>query len=259
MMLRKKAIFFILMPAILLFPAGCAGRIDGALRRDGSAELSLEIAITPRMAAMLRSLSSLGSAARPAADRGASAGNMPRNEVPVISGPAIARSLAAAPGILSAELVNTGPAGITGSLSVSRVDKLFVPSGAPGQRSFVTLESGGGTAGNRLLVTLDRTTAPQLLAMISSDIRDYLSALFAPAATGEPLSKAEYLELVGDIYGKALADEIAAAEIAVTIGFPGTISSAKGGIFNGASARFAIALADILVLENPLEYEVVWK
>jgi hypothetical protein len=167
--------------------------------------------------------------------------------------------MAAAPGVLSAELVNTGPAGIAGSLSVSRVDELFALSGAPGRRSFVALESGGETGDKRLLVALDRDTAPQLLAMISEDVRDYLSALFAPAATGDFLSKAEYLELVEDIYGKALADEIAAAEILVTIGFPGAISSAKGGTCNGASAHFAIALADILVLENPLEYEVTWK
>jgi hypothetical protein len=252
-MLRQKAILFILMPVILSLFAGCAGRIDGKIRQDGSAELGLEITITPRMAAMLRSLSSLGGAARSAA------GSALRNEVPVISGPAIGRSMAAAPGILSAELVNTGPAGIAGTISVSRVDELFAMDGAPERKRFIALESGGETADKRLFIVLDRAIAPQLLAMISADIRDYLSALFAPAATGDSLSKAEYLELVADIYGKALADEIAAAEIAVAIVFPGTISSVKGGTFTGASANFAIALADILVLENPLEYEVVWN
>jgi hypothetical protein len=81
----------------------------------------------------------------------------------------------------------------------------------------------------------------------------------APAATGEPLSKVEYLDLVGSFYGKALADEIAAARITISIGFPGTVSSVKGGSFSGTQARFNIPLVDLLVLENPLEYEVVWR
>jgi hypothetical protein len=244
-MWRRKTLFFILLSAILFLAGACSGRIDGNLRRDGSAEFSLEIAIMPRMGAMLRSLSALG--AQTPADRGA----------PVINGPAIARSMAAAPGILSAELKNTGANGIAGTIRVSRVNDLFAVAGAPARRRFVTLETRGGEG--RLFVLLDRAMAPQLLAMISSDVRDYLSALFAPAATGDPLTKAEYLGLVGDIYGRALADEIASAEIAVTIGFPGAIRSVKGGTFKGASAFFAMALTDILVLENPLEYEVVWS
>jgi hypothetical protein len=167
--------------------------------------------------------------------------------------------MAAAPGIRSVELDNTGSAGIAGTLSVFRVDGLFALDDAPERKRFITLESGGERIVNRLGIALDRETAPLLLAMISVDVRDYLSALFAPAATGDFLSKAEYLELVEDIYGKALADEIAAAEILVTIGFPGAIRSAKGGTFSGTSAHFVIALADILVLEHPLEYEVVWE
>jgi hypothetical protein len=245
--MRKKAIFFILIPAILSLLAGCSGRISGNLRRDGSADLALEMSIEPRMTAMLRSLSSLGSAT----------GSPPERNAPVINGPAIARSMAAAPGILSADLTNTSPAGIAGIIRVSRVDESFATPGVSEQ--FITLGEGKETGDKRLFILLDREIAPLLLGMISPDIRDYLSALFAPAATGDPFSKAEYLELVEDIYGKVLAEEIAAAKIAVSIAFPGTISSVKGGTFNGTSAAFTIALADLLVLENPLEYEVIWK
>jgi hypothetical protein len=253
--MRKKAIYFILTPALLSILGGCSGRIDGNLRQDGSAGLALEITIEPRMAAMLRSLSSLGSAARSPSERAGA----PERGAPVINGPAIARSLSAAPGILSADLANTGPAGIAGTIRVARVDELFALPGAAAGKRFITLGDGEEAGHRRLGVVLDRENAPQCLAMISANVRDYLSALFAPAATGDPLSKAEYLELVGDIYGKALADEIAAAEIAVRIGFPGAISSVKGGTFAGASAAFNMALVDILVLEEPLEYEIVWN
>ncbi|WP_010253742.1 hypothetical protein [Treponema primitia] len=246
----KKAIHFYVL--ILLCMISCSGRIDGNLRRDGSAELSLEISLEDRMTALIRSLAALGGTGPAARD------------APVIDGPAIARSMAAAPGIESVNLVNRSPSSIAGNIRISQIDRfLALPaiSGAEtaGGKRFITYIPMASPGDSRLLIAMDRSTAPLLLAMISEDVRDYLSALMAPAATGEPLSRVEYLDLVGSFYGKALADEIAAARITASIGFPGTVSSVKGGSFSRTLARFDIPLVDLLVLENPLEYEVVWR
>jgi hypothetical protein len=87
---------------------------------------------------------------------------------------------------------------------------------------------------------------------------DYLSALMAPAATGEALSKANYLVLVESVYGKPLANEIGTSRVAAVITMPGTVKSVKGGTSSGREARFDIALADLLVLEQPLNLEINW-
>jgi hypothetical protein len=247
-----KTIFFLAGCMIsIIFLAGCSGRINGNLQRDGSAELSLEIRLEPRMSALIRSLSALS-------------GNTPaERDAPIINGPAIAKSMAAAPGIESVNLQNRSPSSIAGSVRISRIDEfLALPDAIGGNttgKRFITYIPLNPPGDSRLLIALDRNTAPLVLAMISEDVRDYLSALMAPAATGERLSRAEYLKLVSDFYGKALADEIAAAGITVSIGFPGPVSSVKGGTFSGAQARFDLPLAQLLVLENPLEYEVIWR
>jgi hypothetical protein len=105
--------------------------------------------------------------------------------------------------------------------------------------------------------------APRLIALISPDAVGYLSTLLAPAATGEVLTKTEYLDLVASIYDKpgdrSLSNEIAAARIHAVISFPGTISAVRGGTFSGNQARFSIPLLDLLVLEQALDYEVIWK
>jgi hypothetical protein len=98
-----------------------------------------------------------------------------------------------------------------------------------------------------------------MLAYISPDIVAYLSALMAPLATGEAMTKKEYLALIASIYGSGIADEIAAAFFNATIDLPGPVQSVKGGTFSGKRAEFAIPLVDLLVLEKPLTYEVVWK
>jgi hypothetical protein len=236
---------------VIFFLTGCSGRLNGNLRRDGSAELTLEIRLEKRMSALIRSLSALS-------------GSVPADrEVPIIDGPAIARSMAAAPGIESVNLQNRNPSSITGNVRISHIDEfLALPDAKAGNtagKRFITYIPLNPPGDSRLLIALDRDTAPLVLAMISEDVRDYLSALMAPAATGERLSQAEYLELVSDFYGQALADEIAAAGITVSIGFPGPVSLVKGGTLAGTQARFELSLAELLVLENPLEYEVIWR
>jgi len=60
------------------------------------------------------------------------------------------------------------------------------------------------------------------------------------------------------VYGRPLADEIAAARIWAIIEFPRPLVSVKGGSSAGNRAEFNISLADLLVLEQPLRYEVIW-
>jgi len=37
------------------------------------------------------------------------------------------------------------------------------------------------------------------------------------------------------------------------------VQSVRGGTFSGRRAEFSIPLVDILVMETPLSYEVVWR
>jgi hypothetical protein len=106
---------------------------------------------------------------------------------------------------------------------------------------------------------MDRNAAPAMLARLSPEAAGYLSALMAPAATGEALSKTEYLALVESVYGKGVAGEIAAGRVSAAITLPGQVASVRGGTSSGREARFDIPLLDILVLENPLDYEITWN
>jgi hypothetical protein len=240
----KTGFFFLPITVLILF-ASCSARITGTLRTGGSADVSLRASLEPRMAGLIRSL------AAAAGPRDVSAGEA------VIDGPAIGRSMAAAPGIAAVALRNVSPAAVEGTIGISRVDEFLTPPENRDRFRFIRYEQ--GAAGGRLVISLDRSTAPQLMALLSAEVADYLSALMAPAATGEALSKTEYLGLVGSVYGKGVADEIAAARIYADITLPGTVNAARGGAFQGSLARFDIPLVDLLVLESPLYYEVSWK
>jgi hypothetical protein len=232
---------FPLALALLLF--SCSGQAEGVIRQSGAAELTLDISLGARTAALIRGFSAMAGA-----DDGA--------EVPILDGPVIAGSIAAAPGVLGAVLINRGPEAVNGTISLSRIDEFLslpLAGGNSGEPPFIVWDEAG-----LLVFNLNRNTSPMLLSLLSPDVTEMLSALMAPCATGEIISKAEYLTLVGSIYGRAVADEIGAARIRLILTLPGPVTVASGA-FQGRQARFEIPLLDLLTLDSPLSYEVRWR
>jgi hypothetical protein len=222
----------------VLFTMSCAARINGPLAADGSATLAINVSLEPKMAALIGRLSAAGG------QKGGS----------VLDGPAIAQSMSKAPGIASVSFANTASASINGTLRISAIGD-FLAVGSRG--GFIAFEQ--ASSGGRCVINISRGTSPQILNLLSSEITSYLEAIMAPLITGENLKKYEYLEEVSAVYGKAVSDEIAGSKIRASIDFPGQVTSARGGTFSGRKAEFNVPLLDLLVLETPLSYDVVWK
>jgi hypothetical protein len=234
-----KFIFLIIF-FIAVF-CSCSARITGALKEGGSADVIFTTSLEPRISALIRSFQSL-------------AGGAGSAEL-ILDGAAIGRSMINAPGIDSAVLKNTGPAALEGDVGIGRVGDFL----SAGEKKFIEYsERPGASPSGHLVIYLDLDTAPEVIALLSTDAVDYLSALMAPAATGEVLSRGVYLNLVASFYGKAIADEISSAKIRASFDFPGAITSIYGGTASGRRAEFEVPLLDLLVLDQPLRYEVSW-
>ncbi|MDR2519105.1 MAG: hypothetical protein LBD13_06815 [Spirochaetaceae bacterium] len=231
----------------LLLTVSCSARVNGTLHQEGSGSIFLRAALEPRMAALIRSLSRLNNPSAPPKET-------------ILDGRAIGASISAAPGVTSASLGNTNPVTIEGPIEIGRMDSFLALPGNQGASRFITYQKAG--SGGRFTLRLNRDISPKVMALLSPDAADYLSALMAPAATGEALSKTEYLSLVRSVYGRDIAEEIAGARVRATVDFPGPISAIRGGTVSGASknrAEFDIPLLDLLVLETELEYEALWN
>jgi hypothetical protein len=240
-----KIRFFLALISFQMFFVSCTAAITGTLAIDGSGDLRLQASLESRTAALIRSFAAVSLGPEAARNR------------PVIDGPAIARSMAAAPGIAGVSFTNTSPSSIEGPIKISRMDEFLALPGNQGGSRFIVYEQ--SPSGGRLALSLDRNSGPKILALISPEVADYLSVLMAPVATGETLSKGEYLGLVTSIYGRGVAEEIASAKIRALIDFPGPISAVRGGTYTGKRAVFAVPLLDLLVLESPLDYEIRWN
>jgi len=236
-----KKYYYLSFSLLFLTFFSCAGRINGSLSADGSSALSINMSLEPRMTAMIRSFSAV----------------MGQTDGPVLDAAAIAKSMSGAPGIDSVSLKNTSPSAIEGTVRLSKAGEFLIAANTgDDQKKFIVFEQKNG---GRCEININRSNGPVILELLSREIADYLNALMAPIATGENLSKTEYLELVAFMYSKAVSDEIAGSRIRASIDFPGVITGVKGGTFSGRRADFDISLLDLLVLETPLSYEVQWK
>jgi len=234
---------------VLMLYASCAARINGSLLSDGQADLNVYASLQPRMTMLISGIAAASGIVQPGA--------------PLLSGPSISTSMSAAPGVASVSLVNRTPASVEGPVKIARLGDFLAPGIANGSddgaRGFITFEQGTAAQGGRCAIDLSLDSGPKILALMSPEISDYLAALMAPIATGEGLTKTEYLALVGSVYGRGIADEIAGAAINASIDLPGQVQSVRGGTFSGRRAEFAIPLLDLLVLETPLRYEIRWR
>jgi len=173
----------------------------------------------------------------------------------ILDGPAIAKSMSdASSGNVSAALRNTAPAAVEGQVRISTIGEFLA---AADGRGFINFEH--GRTGGKCVFNIDRGNGPEMLELLSPQIVDLLNALMSPLATGEAMSRNEYLELVASFYSKSISDEIASSKIRASIDCPGVVTSVKGGTFSGKKANFDIPLVDLLVLETPLSYEIVWN
>ena len=226
--------------SIALVCASCTARVNGSLMGDGQADLQIYAALEPRITRLISSIAAASGNLQPGA--------------PILDGPAIAASMAQSQGIDSVSLKNTAPTAIEGPVKITQIGDFLASRRTGGFIRFMPNFPTGG----RCTVNLNLNSGPEMMALISSDVTAYLSALMAPLATGEALTREEYLDLVGSIYGSGIAEEISGARIYAAIDFPSAIKSVKGGTFSGKRAEFDIPLVDILTLEKPLQYEVVW-
>ncbi len=230
--------FLVLSLGLSLFFVSCSARMTGVIHESGAADISIRASLEPKTAALLKSFSQ-------------SPGDFS------IDGAAIGKSMAAAPGISSALLQNMDPTTIDGPVKISKIDDFLVTGTSKNdvyRLARYTQNSGGGS----LTINLDLSKGPELIGLFSSDVADYLDAIMAPVATGEVLTVKEYLDLVTSVYGGNISNEIKNAMVTISLTMPGTVKSVKGGGFVKNQANFSVPLTDLLVLEKPVVYEIIW-
>jgi len=237
---------FLTCVPVLAVLLSCTAQINGVVREGGAAELRLTTALGTRTSALARQMRAFMGEPESA---------------PLLDAAVIREPLALVPGVQAVSLRNTSPSALEGTITLSNIGD-FLSGGTSAGERFITYIEGREAGTSSIVVQLNKTSVPQLLPLLSEELTLYLSALVAPIVMGEDSTRMEYLDTLRRLYGAALSDEVAAAAVRAIIDFPRPITLIEGGnVVRGAPANraeFDIPLAELLVLENPLRYEVRW-
>lgn len=90
-------------------------------------------------------------------------------------------------------------------------------------------------------IIINKENMLSLYENLSSELQTYLDMLMAPVFTNEEMTNDEYIELVSEVYGQKLAEELANATIKIIIEQP--LKSEK---------NYSIKLVDLLNLKEEL-------
>ncbi|GHU43128.1 hypothetical protein FACS1894190_13280 [Spirochaetia bacterium] len=222
------------LAAVLVFTS-CAAGLRGEIKSDGSAALDFSSSLLPSIGRLIRQAQGINTSG-----------------TVILNAAEINNSFEKAPGVKSVKFQTSQSDTLEGPIVIEKIDAFLEGTKA----KFINWKS--SPAGGSFEVVLNRENGALILSQISPDVTDYISTLMAPIATGEILTKKEYLSLLTDVYGKKMADEITAAFFNVSLIFPSTVRRVTGGKSQGRTASFSVPLCDMLVLEKPLVLKVEW-
>jgi len=223
----------------------CAMRQDISLNPDGSGEATVRITLQKFFSDYLLDLAEFAGGAK---SRGSS----------VFVEKDIRAAFERRSGVTVKEVTVPGPQELRIRLGFSSLDALVRGEQKLAESGIVTFRNDGGQRTLRL--HLDRKNYAAIASIMPSEdgSTETIMSVFGPQE-GVSVTEAEYLETMEFTLGEEGPEALkkSAVEIAVTVN--GTLVSQKGGTVKGNTVTFRIPLLKVLMLDEPLDYEVVFR
>ncbi|AEE15776.1 hypothetical protein [Treponema brennaborense] len=226
----------VLIAAALLAFVSCSPSLSVAIADGGGVACSFEAYVPDSIAETVRSF-----------------GDLPSG-VPLFDAPQIRASLVQA-GFTDVAVAAPSASAVTVKAAAKSVAALLPQ--IPGAVAY-TPASGKDAAS--VTVSLTPDVLQQMLALLPAETRDYADLLSAPVFTGERMDAAEYTDLIGAVYGKTMADELARGVLNVSVSVPRAVIAAFASSENatvisaGKTVRFGVPLAEFLTQSEKIEF-----
>ena len=96
-------------------------------------------------------------------------------------------------------------------------------------------------AQKRLSISLNKTNLLEFYNNLPEDLQTSLDLFMSPTFTGEEMTNEEYIELVSEVYGQELADELSAATLKIIVESQ-----------SGTKKNYSVKIIDILNIKSEL-------
>lgn len=232
-------------PLLVSFLISCSISPDVTLNADGSGEAVVRVTVRKFFAEYLLDLAAFSGTAKPR-----DAGMFDEKE--------IRAAFEGRPGVTVKSIRIPKPEELELRLAFRSIDDLVRGQKELADTGIVTFRNDGGTRTLRL--HLDQKNFARLSGLLpSSDgSTEMILSVFGPQE-GVAITEAEYLEAMEFTLGEEGPKAIKASSMDVTVTVNGKLVSQKGGTAKGSTVTFRIPLLKVLMLDQPLDYEIVFK
>ena len=159
-------------------------------------------------------------------------------------------------GVTLTDLESESPESLTGTFTFSNINDAVTDAGKTSNPGIFTFETKNGIS--TLSVSVNYDTLEQLFTENPS-LNNPLMENFGPLANKD-LSEEDYLDMMEYMLGEESRQGIIDSVVDITVKVGGKVVSQQGGEkLNADTVRFRIPLIKILVLKDPLNYEVKFK
>ena len=167
----------------------------------------------------------------------------------------IERSIAGRPGVSITSISSPDPESLNLELSFEHIETFFATEELLNQTGVLTLSRRAGNTFLRLV--LNRQNYGQIAGLFPI-LSHPLVATLGPSEDYE-ISESEYLEMMVFIFGDAGPTAVQESTIDIRIVVDGELVSQRGGTTHGQEVHFQLPLLQVLLLNQPVDYLVVFR
>ena len=238
----SRYIFVCIGLAILIGSTSCVIRQEALLRPDGSGAVSFDFEVESYFVDTAREMAELSSE-----------GGLPEGDIFNI--PKIREDFAEKDAVDLREVESTGTGGLEGYFTFENISDVFAAQEELTEAGIISLTSSGR---NKIMrVRLNKGNYSQISTLFPV-VDNPLFEMFGPQE-GEDITEGEYVEMVELAFGEASARGLKRSFIELKVTIEGTVVAQTGGRIQGRSVIFKIPLIKVLLLNEPLEYTVVFR
>ena len=182
-----------------------------------------------------------------------SEGGLPEGDIFNI--PKIRRDFAEKEAVTLRDVQSPGTGRLEGYFTFDDIREVFASQEELTEAGIISLTVSGA---NRIMrVRLNKRNYNQISTLFPI-VENPLFEMFGPQE-GEDITEDEYTEMVELAFGEATARGLTKSFIELKVNIEGTIIGQTGGKIQGRSVVFKVPLIDVLLLNEPLEYTVVFR
>jgi len=241
--MKKNFVYALIIVTLLLFISACSMVNQAIVKTDGSGEVSFDVLVRPFLVDTMKEMAALTGEEN----------TLPEGRLFDIT--QIRKDFSEKETVVLEEVRTPKPEQLQGNFSFDNIGVLFQKEKELTEAGIIKVMK--NSSQTVLTFHLDKSNFAQI-ANLFPIVESPLFEMFGPQE-GEEITEEEYYEMIALAFGEKGAEGLKDSKIELRVQVKGEVVKQFGGVVEGNTVIFSIPLIKLLLLNEPLDYSIVFK